>query len=87
MCSEYESTCKSEYERFLQILERANPMELKRPVIGERIMATPYLGAHESSPIPGTIDYVHDTHMWYRVCFDIGFKESYRWGETRCQTI
>lgn len=87
MCSAYESACKSEYARLLEIMEKAMPTERAKPVLGSRIMATPYIGARENSPIPGTIDYVHDTHMWYRVCFDIGIKESYQWGETKCQTI
>ena len=69
-----------ENRRFEAILKRGGPPPLPRPTLGARIMAMPYIGDHESQLMPGTIDYIHETHHWHRVRFDIGFCQCYQWG-------
>lgn len=70
----------AEQRQLKEILKRGGPPPLPRPTLGARIMAMPYIGDHESQLMPGTIDYIHETHHWYRVRFDIGFCQCYQWG-------
>lgn len=59
------------------------PPPLPRPTLGTRIQATPCFGDHESPPLMGTIVYVHNTHYYYTVEFDLRFRQSYKWGDTK----
>lgn len=70
----------AEQRRALAINKRSGPPPLPRPTLGARIMAMPHIGDHETSMMPGTIDYIHETHHWYRVLFDLGFHQCYQWG-------
>lgn len=59
------------------------PPPLPRPTLGARVQATPVLGDVEAAHIWGTVTYIHNTHFWYTVTFDAGYRQSYQWGCTR----
>ena len=73
----------AEQRRALALTKRSSPPPLPRPTLGARIMAMPYIGDHDSALMPGTIDYIHETHHWYRVRFDMGFCQCYQWGSIK----
>lgn len=59
------------------------PPPLPRPTLGQRIQAVPSFGSDERPLAWGTITYIHNTHRWYTVTFDKGYRQSYQWGCTR----
>lgn len=63
--------------------QKNDPAPLPRPELGARVMATPFLTGAGEEPQPGTVTYVHETHFWYQVTFDAGYRQSYKWGETK----
>jgi len=73
----------AERRRAIALNKRSGPPPLPRPTLGARIMAMPYIGDHDSALMPGTIDYIHETHFWYRVRFDMGFCQCYQWGSIK----
>lgn len=77
------ASLRAEWCRAIALNKRSGPPPLPRPTLGARIMAMPYIGDHESPMMPGTIDYIHETHHWYRVRFDIGFCQCYQWGSVK----
>lgn len=61
---------------------RPIPRPLPRPTLGQRIQAVPCVGT-DSDCRWGTVTYIHDTHFWYTITFDAGYRQSYQWGCTR----
>lgn len=66
-----------------ELTNRAMPQPRPRPVLGSRVMAVPVLGDVEALPQQGTVTYIHDAHQWYEVTFDAGYRNCYKWGETK----
>ena len=72
----------AEQRRAIALCSRKCPPPLPRPTMGARIMARPHIECIGDQFLPGTIDYIHETHYWYRVRFDAGFCQCYQWGTT-----
>lgn len=64
------------------ILRRGEPNPLPRPTLGARIQAVPCLGV-ETGPVCGTVSFIHETHLWYEVAFEKGYRQCYQWGCTQ----
>lgn len=62
--------------------KRPSPRPLPRPTLGQRVQAVPCAGT-DSDCRWGTVTYIHDTHYWYTVTFDAGYRQCYQWGCTR----
>lgn len=59
---------------------RSMPTPLPRPTLGARVQATTEFGGDEHRRAWGTIAYIHETHFWYQVTFDAGYRQCYQWG-------
>lgn len=66
-----------------ELTNRAFPPPRPRPVLGSRVTVTPVLGNVDAQPQQGTVTYIHDAHQWYQVTFDAGYRQCYKWGDTK----
>lgn len=72
-----------ETRRAIAVSNRKMPRPLPRPTLGARVLATPTLGDVEAVPVWGTITFIHETHFWYEVTFDRGYRNCFQWGCTK----
>lgn len=68
--------------RELEATKRKSPPPLPRPTLGARIQTDPGHDDREKHLAWGTITFIHETHFWYMVTFDAGYRRCYQWGCT-----
>ena len=58
-----------------------NNTAVRGPQVGDRLMEKPYFGIDNlTDPIPCTVVYVNESHGFYTVLFDSGYRQSYKFG-------
>ena len=62
-------------------MRTCNGSVIRGPKIGDRLMRKPELGYDNiPDPIPCTVAYVNESHGFYTVRFDAGYRQAYKFG-------